>query len=167
MVSDALFDKAGLEMWKEAYRWLSYLNTSNSGASSKIFCYLIKRIDTHGGSTWRGQNTSNHLNAKFSFGWLPIIDVGQLIIWQSEAYNIQSICVLCDQEEEVVQHILTLCVFCRELWFRVLAPLGFLICVPSNHDLVFVNWWRRANKRVSKEKGKCFNSVIILGVWLL
>jgi hypothetical protein len=66
-----------------------------------------------------------------------------------------------------VQHILTLCVFCRELWFRVLAPLGFLICVPSNHDLVFVNWWRRANKRVSKEKGKCFNSVIILGVWLL
>jgi hypothetical protein len=66
-----------------------------------------------------------------------------------------------------VQHILTLCVLWQELWFRVLAPLGFVRCVPSNHDLIFVNWCRRANKRVSKEKGKYFNSVIILGVCLL
>jgi hypothetical protein len=65
-----------------------------------------------------------------------------------------------------VQHILTLCVFCRELWFWVLAPLGFLICVHGNYDPIFVNWWRRANKRDSTKKGKCSNSVIILGIWL-
>jgi hypothetical protein len=33
----------------------------------------------------------SHLCAKFSFGWLLGIDVGQQIVWQTEAYNIQSI----------------------------------------------------------------------------
>jgi hypothetical protein len=55
-------------------------------------------------------------------------------------------CIFCDQEEEIVQHILTSCVFSREFWFQVLALLGFLICVSSNCDLIFVNWWRRASK---------------------
>ena len=36
-------------------------------------------------------------------------------------------CPLCDQEEEDIQHLLTTCVFSRDFWFRVLAPLGLKI----------------------------------------
>ena len=31
--------------------------------------------------------------------------------------------VLCDQEVETVQHILTSCVFAHDFWFKILAPL--------------------------------------------
>jgi hypothetical protein len=33
-------------------------------------------------------------------------------------------CPLCDQEEEDIEHLLTTCVFSRDFWFQVLAPLG-------------------------------------------
>jgi hypothetical protein len=49
-------------------------------------------------------------------------------------------CVLYNQEEETTQHILTSCVFSWEFWFRVLAPLSFLICVRGNRDLIFAVW---------------------------
>jgi hypothetical protein len=32
-----------------------------------------------------------HLSAKFSFGWLHGIDVGQQIVWKNEAYDFLSI----------------------------------------------------------------------------
>lgn len=35
-----------------------------------------------------------------------------------------TLCPLCDQEEEHIQHILTTCVFAREFWFRILTPVG-------------------------------------------
>ncbi|GJN40328.1 hypothetical protein PR202_gb29533 [Eleusine coracana subsp. coracana] len=54
-------------------------------------------------------------------------------------------CPLCDQEEDV-QHLLTTCVFARELWFKVLQPLGLERCVPSHHEKSFASWWRKATK---------------------
>ena len=78
-----------------------------------------------------------------------------------------SLCPLCDQVEETIQHLLTSCVFAREFWFRILSPVGFQRCVPDNRDQDFAGWWRKAAKQVPKEKKKCFNTLIILGAWLL
>ncbi|GJN27974.1 hypothetical protein PR202_gb16046 [Eleusine coracana subsp. coracana] len=76
-------------------------------------------------------------------------------------------CPFCDQADETVQHLLTSCVFARECWFKVLAPLGFSSVVPRNHNHKFSDWWRRAVKKVPKARRKGFNSVVILVAWLL
>ena len=78
-----------------------------------------------------------------------------------------SLCPLCDQAEETIQHQLTSCVFAREFWFRILSPVGFQRCVPDNRDQDFAGWWRKAAKQVPKEKKKGFNTLVILGAWLL
>ena len=78
-----------------------------------------------------------------------------------------SLCPLCDQAEETIQHLLTSCVFAREFWFRILSPVGLQRCVPDNRDQEFAGWWRKAAKQVPKEKKKGFNTLVILGAWLL
>jgi hypothetical protein len=77
------------------------------------------------------------------------------------------LCLLCDQEEEDIQHLLTTCVFAREFWCRLLSPVGLQHCVPSQHASSLVDWWRKSVKKVPKEKRKGFNTLIILGAWLL
>jgi hypothetical protein len=39
-------------------------------------------------------------------------------------------CPLCDQEDEIAQHILTFCVFARQFWFSILQPLNLFTLVP-------------------------------------
>jgi hypothetical protein len=43
-------------------------------------------------------------------------------------------CMLCEQEEETIQHILVSCVFSREVWFRVLSLVGLQRCTPEPGD---------------------------------
>lgn len=76
-------------------------------------------------------------------------------------------CVLCDQEEETAQHILTSCVFARQFWHEILAPLGLADRAPRLDDCTFAKWWRKASKRTPKDKRKGFNSVVVLGAWML
>ena len=76
-------------------------------------------------------------------------------------------CPLCDQEDETIQHILTSCVFAREIWFRVLSLVGLQQLTPSQDDLVFQEWWRLALTRVSEQQQKGFNSLVILVAWWL
>jgi hypothetical protein len=74
-------------------------------------------------------------------------------------------CPLCDQEDETIQHILTSCVFAREIWFRVLSLVGLQQLTPSQDDFVFQEWWRLALTRVSEQQQKGFNSSVILVAW--
>ena len=76
-------------------------------------------------------------------------------------------CPLCDQEDETIQHILTSCVFAREIWFRVLSLVGLQQLTPSQDDLVFQEWWRLALTRVLEQQQKGFNSLVILVAWWL
>ncbi|WVZ52762.1 hypothetical protein U9M48_003790, partial [Paspalum notatum var. saurae] len=75
--------------------------------------------------------------------------------------------VLCDQEEETVQHILTSCVFARQFWHHLLAPLGMSSIAPSLDEISFADWWKKAIGRVEKPRKKGFNSLLILGAWTL
>jgi hypothetical protein len=76
-------------------------------------------------------------------------------------------CVLCDQEDETVQHIISSCVFARQFWHCVLSPIGFSVVVLKRSDTCFVDWWRGALSLIPKGKKKGFNSVAILGAWSL
>jgi hypothetical protein len=75
-------------------------------------------------------------------------------------------CVLCDQENESIQHTLTSYVFACEFWCKIFTPSGFTMCVPGRHEHVFAEW-RKARKDVPKDSGKGFNTMVILGTWLL
>lgn len=78
-----------------------------------------------------------------------------------------AMCPLCDQEDEDVQHLFTSCVFAREVWVKVLSPLGLQNLIPSRHANSFADWWRKVIKRVPKCKKKGVNSLIILTAWSL
>ena len=76
-------------------------------------------------------------------------------------------CPLCDQEDETVQHLLTTCVLARDFWSRILTPLGLQDRTPTRQEKSLADWWRKATKRIPKEKKKGMNTIIILGSWIL
>jgi len=76
-------------------------------------------------------------------------------------------CPLCDQEDETVQHLLTSCVFSRQFWFSILQPLGLATRAPNRRDTSLADWWKKAWRKIPKQQKKGFNSLIILGAWIL
>ena len=58
-------------------------------------------------------------------------------------------CALCDQAE-MINHLLTLCVFAWEFWFSLLQPAG----PPQPDDVSFDEWWARGETRVDGEDSK-------------
>jgi len=76
-------------------------------------------------------------------------------------------CSLCDQEDETVQHILTTCVFTRQFWFAVLQPLNLVALVPSRRTVSLADWWLKAWRKVPKQHKKGFNSLVMLGAWII
>ncbi|WVZ84633.1 hypothetical protein U9M48_031641 [Paspalum notatum var. saurae] len=77
-----------------------------------------------------------------------------------------SACLLCDQEDETIQHILGACVFSREIWTKILS-VGLQFVAPQPNVRVFSAWWCWAVSRVPKEARKGFNSLVILVAWSL
>ncbi|GJN12793.1 hypothetical protein PR202_ga31105 [Eleusine coracana subsp. coracana] len=76
-------------------------------------------------------------------------------------------CVLCDQEDETVQHVLVGCVFAREFWYKLFTMFGLQSIAPNNDVDTFANWWHNTSRRVAKENRKGVNMLIILGAWSL
>ena len=74
-------------------------------------------------------------------------------------------CLLCDQEEETVQHILTSCVFARQVWTTVLGRVGLQHLAPTLEFDTFKDWWRWAARRAPKAARKGMNSLVILTAW--
>jgi hypothetical protein len=74
-------------------------------------------------------------------------------------------CVLCDQEDKTVQHILSNCVFTRQFWHNILTPIGLSSVGPKRRDSDFTEWRRKALTKIPKSKRKGFNSMVILRVW--
>jgi hypothetical protein len=73
-------------------------------------------------------------------------------------------CLLCDQESETIQHILTSCVFARQFWYHLFASFGMCHLSPRADEDSFEEW-RRTSKCIRKEKRKGINNAIILGAW--
>jgi hypothetical protein len=76
-------------------------------------------------------------------------------------------CLLCDQAQETIQHILCTCVFARQFWHSILFVLDVGNLSPSGEETSFADWWRKTSKKIHKSKRKGMNNIIILGAWCL
>lgn len=74
-------------------------------------------------------------------------------------------CVICDQANEDIQHILTSCVFAREFWFRVFSTMWLASRTPNQEDVTFADWLRSIVSNLPKPTRKGLNFVIILALW--
>jgi hypothetical protein len=74
-------------------------------------------------------------------------------------------CPLCDQEEETIQHLLTRCVFSRQVWLAVLSPLEIGEATPHSNERSFANWWAKTALKVKecKKRSKFCNHPDSLG----
>ncbi|GJN04629.1 hypothetical protein PR202_ga22193 [Eleusine coracana subsp. coracana] len=55
----------------------------------------------------------------------------------------------------------------RQVWCNVFSSLNLPALVPQLAERSFANWWRRAVRRVPKERKKGINSLIILVAWII
>jgi len=102
------------------------------------------------------------------FLWLAIHDR----CWTNERrkrHNLQDVdsCTFCDQHSETINHLLTGCVFAREVWHMVLTKCNLLRLAPSLQNSEFTLWWLRSRKRMRKASRKSFDSLVILVAWTL
>ena len=79
----------------------------------------------------------------------------------------QMMCPLCDKVDETIDHLLVSCVFTRQIWYNILQLFGLQAVAPQMDNLFFVDWWDEASSRLSGQVQKGFNSIIILGAWLI
>jgi hypothetical protein len=78
-----------------------------------------------------------------------------------------SVCPLCDQEEETIQHLLISCVFARQFWYSLLSRSGLPNLSPDNANCSLDDWWSRAVEKIPRDLQSGFNSLVILGAWSL
>jgi hypothetical protein len=76
-------------------------------------------------------------------------------------------CPLCDQQPETINHLLTTCVFTRQFWAGLFQPMGILNLVLQPSDEVFEDWWCTTSTSVQDQLRKGFNSLVVLGAWVL
>ncbi|GJM99719.1 hypothetical protein PR202_ga16847 [Eleusine coracana subsp. coracana] len=76
-------------------------------------------------------------------------------------------CLLCDQEEETIDHILVGCVFARQFWRILLQRVGMAELAPQLSAERFQGWWSSVEAMVDNTARKGLNSLIILGAWTL
>jgi mannosylglycoprotein endo-beta-mannosidase len=74
-------------------------------------------------------------------------------------------CLLCDQVEEDIQHLLVGCVFARDFWFSLLSHFGLAALAPQPSDQSFDKWWRKVDSADVGDYRLGLNSLVILGAW--
>jgi hypothetical protein len=73
---------------------------------------------------------------------------------------------LCDQHEETIEHLLISCVFVRKFWFELLRLFGLHAFAPQHNDFL-QEWWRIQSSKLDGLFQKGFNSLVVLGAWVL
>jgi hypothetical protein len=70
-------------------------------------------------------------------------------------------CPLCGQHLEIINHLLIVCVFTRQLWASLLQPVGMLQLLPQQADEVFEDGWCASSSHVQEQHRKGFNSMVL------
>jgi hypothetical protein len=76
-------------------------------------------------------------------------------------------CLLCDQAEETLDHLLVTCSFLRVFWYQFFRKFGLHSLAPQPTITSFLNWWEEVLEVVSGVTRKGLNSLIILGAWTI
>jgi hypothetical protein len=102
------------------------------------------------------------------FAWLAL----RYRLWTSDRrarHGLQErpdACYTCLQEEDNVDHILTLCPYARQVWCRVLHSASLQIADPG-YTGNLQRWWTEARKRVRRFDRKRFDSMVICTAWTI
>jgi hypothetical protein len=75
-------------------------------------------------------------------------------------------CVLCDQVPETCGHLFLGCTYAKELWFKLLDPVGLTTLVPEQDDNLG-EWWLRQRRRLDRTARSSFDTLILLVAWSL
>nr|AWA44606.1 UPI0001A870D1 related cluster [Saccharum spontaneum] len=65
-----------------------------------------------------------------------------------------------------MDHLLIACVFCREVWYKVLQVLGLQQLTPNLVES-FCEWWLQTRKRVPKAHRRGFDALVLLVSWMI
>ena len=76
-------------------------------------------------------------------------------------------CSLCNQLPETIDHLLLVCPFSREVWFRALRMMHWGAVSSTAQTYTLADWWYGARKRISKDDRRCFDFLVVLLCWLL
>ena len=76
-------------------------------------------------------------------------------------------CLLCDQEQETINHLLVSCPLARQYWYSLLCQVGLQQFAPQATDVVFDDWWDRLWHAAPEQQKKGLNSLVVLGAWVL
>jgi hypothetical protein len=63
-------------------------------------------------------------------------------------------CPLCEQEDEITQHLLTYCMVARHVWFSLFCTLNLPTLALRQQDNNFAKWWRKISKKSVRRKVK-------------
>jgi hypothetical protein len=71
---------------------------------------------------------------------------------------------MCDQAPETVAHLFVGCVFSREVWYKLLEPLGLSSLMPMDEpDLG--QWWISQRGHLDRASRPPFDSLVLLIAW--
>lgn len=96
------------------------------------------------------------------FGWLAL----HKRLWTAarrKRHGLQAYddCALCGQSAETVDHLLLGCVFTRQLWHALLAPMGLLSLVPQAEEDV-AHWWVQKRLILDKASRPIFDTFLLI-----
>ena len=74
--------------------------------------------------------------------------------------------IMCGQEPETASHLFLQRVLARELWLKLLYPVGLDSLLPQ-HDDEIVDWWLRQRMELQAEARAVFDSLLMLASWML
>jgi hypothetical protein len=140
---------------------------SNSGMFSSKSAYRVFFTGVNSFEPWKGIWRSWAAPKCKTFIWLAMNKCWTADRLKKRGLVFPVSCVLCDQDDETVQHILSNCVFARQFWHSIISLIGLAAVVPKYSDVCFDDWWREASSKIVKGKSKGFNSLVILGAWSL
>jgi hypothetical protein len=57
-------------------------------------------------------------------------------------------CIMCDQDQETIDHILVGCVFARSFWFQLLGQVNMSGFAPQLGEVKTMKWWSRISEQL-------------------
>nr|ABA97942.1 retrotransposon protein, putative, LINE subclass [Oryza sativa Japonica Group] len=75
-------------------------------------------------------------------------------------------CVLCDQSDETIDHLLVACPESRQLWWIALRAIGHSECLPINEPSFHI-WLCDSRKKVIKAHRRGFDTIATLVAWTI
>lgn len=76
-------------------------------------------------------------------------------------------CPLCEQEEEMISHLLSTCVFARQFWHGIFSRFGLQDATPQANTADFYSWWQQSGSRLNTDAQRGFNTLVVLGAWTI